>query len=119
MQGSLPLQRLISEWSRHLEQRGHRVRQPRGAANVVVSRNGRSTKYRWVMLHARGPVRRLTAIEHETIERELQRGCRAKDLVFVVVEFERPESKLLVLPAAMAAGIGRLRSDKGGIPWNR
>ena len=119
MQGSLPLERLVSEWSSHLEQRCHRVRRPRRAANVVVSRNGHGTRYRWVLLHARGPSRRLTAIEHETIKRELERGRRAKEQVYLVMEFERPENKLVVLPAIKAAELGQLRSDKGGIPWNR
>ncbi len=117
MDAYLPLRNFVSEWACYLAQRGHRVSSLPGALEVLCSRNGRDVAYRWLLLHAKRDTRRLTAIEHENIQRHLRRGRQAAEQVFVVIKFDRPEPRVVVLPAAKAIKVGRLRSDRGGIPW--
>jgi len=108
---------LVCEWASYLEQRGHRIRQLRSGSDVLVSRNGRGRRYRWLFLHAEGAVRRTTAIEHENLERQARLARKAREKAYLVVKFELPEPRVVVLPAERVAQMGLLRSDKGGIPW--
>jgi len=38
---------------------------------------------------------------------------------YIVVRFDLPEPKVLIMPLAKALQARRLASDKGGIPWMR
>lgn len=109
---------LASQWAAYLEERGHHVKRSHLGFNAVTSRNSHGTRYQWLLLRSGRPTRRLTPIEREHVERELRRGRKAGERVFVVVEFEPPISKLVVLPAAKALKASRLTSAKGGIPWD-
>ena len=109
---------LASEWAAYLEERGHQVKRSPRDFNAVISRNGHGTRYRWLLLRSGRATRRLTPIEREHVERDLQRGRKAGQRVFVVIEFEPPISKLIVLPAAKVLKASRLTSAKGGIPWD-
>ena len=113
-----PVYTLVWEWAGYLEQRGHQVKQPANAFGVLLSRNSRRRGYRWVFLHAEGPTRRLTAIEHENIKRQTVAARKARQKAYLIVKFERPVGKVVIMPAEKAAQVGRLRSDKGGIPWD-
>jgi hypothetical protein len=113
-----PLVQLADEWSTYLEGRGHKLGRPTKASDAIVSRNGQGNRYRWIFLHVEGATGRLTAVERENIRRELQHAKKGRQQAYVVIKFERPFAKLIVMPASKASGTGRLRSDKGGIPWN-
>ena len=109
---------LAWEWASYLEERGHGVALEADDWSVLLSRNGQGIRYRWLLLCAKRPVRRLTAIEREGIERQLRKARRAGERVYVVLRFERPEGRLLVMPAARALEEARLKSTSGGIPWD-
>jgi len=85
---------------------------------VLLSHSKLSRRYRWMFLHTEGSTRRLTAIEHENIKRQIEAARKARQKAYLVVKFERPVDKVVVMPAEKAAQVGRVRSDKGGIPWD-
>jgi len=100
------------EWVKYLKRQGHQVKQIRRAFDVVVSRNGRGIRYRWVLVV--GP-----AMDHENIQRQVRLGREANEQVYVVVKFHRPVSKVIVIPAVKVAMMRLIKSNKGGIPWGR
>jgi len=114
----LPVSALVWEWASYLEQRGHQVKRSADAFGVLLSRSRLSRRYRWLFLHAERPTRRLTAIEHENIKRQIEAARKARQKAYLIVKFERPVGKVVIMPAEKAAQVGRLRSDKGGIPWD-
>lgn len=117
MVGSAALQEFVLKWACYLQRRGHRVKVISGAPDMLRARNGRGERYRWLLLHAKGSTRRLTAIEHEHIQRQLRRAEKTREQVYVVVVFDRANRRVVMLPAARAARIGRVHADKGGIAW--
>jgi len=118
MAGNSPLSGFVDEWIRYLALRDHRIWEFTDQPDVLRSRNGKGTAYRWLLLRAKHATRRLTPIERENIVRELRNGQQMGEQVFVVVRFDRPQGKVIAYPAAMALQAGRLRSNKGGIPWD-
>jgi hypothetical protein len=113
-----PLGRLVGEWGAFLQLRGHSLRGHRRDPSILRSRNGRIS-YRWLFLYSDHTTRALTPIERERIQRQRRAGRVAGEQVFVVVKFERPFAKVVVLPASAIAELRRLRADKGGISWER
>lgn len=118
MGGSSPVDVLLREWTCYLEARGHRVRRPPGVSNVLTSRNGRGNRYRWLLLHSERPGIRLRASQCKGLRQGVAFARRANEEAYLVVKFEQPEPKLLILPARKAMKAGQLRSDRGGIPWD-
>jgi hypothetical protein len=108
----------VLEWSRYLQQRGHRLRRPASRWHVIRSRDRERVRYRWFVLVSQDAVRLLTPIERKQIARELRRAKGAGDRMYLVVVFEPPVSKAVVLPAKRAARMRRVQSAKGGIPWD-
>jgi hypothetical protein len=119
MNGNTAPQDVAEEWIAYIEERGHRVGKTPVVSGVVLSKSGRTRRYRWICLHSKDATRRLTAIEHEVIKRQLELAQKGKDWAYVVVKFETPMPKVVVLPAEKAARMGVISSDKGGIPWNQ
>jgi len=105
------------EWADYLKQHGHMVKKISGAPDVVRSRNTRH-RYRWIILLGRGSARRLTAAERGRLQRQRQLAKRQREKLYLVVKFERPQQKVTVLPVEAALKAGRIRSDRGGIPWD-
>jgi len=120
MDEDAPLVTFAEEWMRYLVGRGHAVKAPVGQPRVLLSRSIQGTRYRWLLFCSERSVKRLTAIEHEGIKRHLslKRKGKAAEQVYVVVSFQEPVPKVVVLPAAKAFQKGRIRADKGGIPWH-
>ena len=117
MRKDMPLVGFAREWAQYIEERGHRVSKLANRTYVLLSRNGHGARFRWLILRSDADVRRLTAIEHEIIQKDLARRGRGKEQGYVVVRFERPAARVLVLPADRALMMGSVRSDRGGIPW--
>ena len=113
----MSLRTLVSEWARYLEERGHVVRRLPNAPEVLLSRNRGRRGYRWLLFHTEQPTRGLTAIEHETLAKQARIARKAREKAYLVIKFERPEAKVVVLPASRAVKARRLCWDKGGIPW--
>ena len=117
MMECLRLWALFWEWAWYLEEHGHRVESEENDPTIVRSQNGRGTRYRWLLLWAEKPARRLRALERRRVRTELETGKKGREHVYVVVAFERPTNRLLIVPAARALRLPVLSSDKGGIPW--
>lgn len=118
MDGSSPIAVLFCEWVSYLWDRGHRLRRPSAFGYILLSRNGRGRRFRWLFLHSKKPWIRLTSIDREAINHQMDLARKAREKAYLVVKFEHPEPKLLILPARTAMKAGRLHSDKGGIPWD-
>jgi len=112
------VQAFAQEWMAYLEERGHAIHWPPEGHFTICSRNGEGRRYRWLLMHSERPRRRLTPIEHETLRREHELAEMASGAAYLVIKFERPEPKVLVLPAGKAARMGWLTPEKGGIPWD-
>ncbi|HUW85138.1 MAG TPA: hypothetical protein VMZ31_20335 [Phycisphaerae bacterium] len=107
----------VCEWSEYLKQHGHAVKQIPNASNIVRSRNT-CRYYRWVTLLARRGARRLTAIERQHFQQQLRLARRNHEKLYVVVKFDYPTQKVGIIPAEAVLETGRIRSNKGGIPWD-
>lgn len=109
----------VCDWAEYLKQHGHAVKRVPAGSHAIRSRNTRHRRYRWIILLARGSASRLTAIERERLQRQLQLARRHHKKLYLVVKFEHPTQRLIVLPAEAALKAGRIRSDKGGILMGR
>jgi hypothetical protein len=118
MNDSSSLNELADEWVRYLQQRGHRVSKSNEAAGILLSQCGHGNHYRWLLLTIQGPSSRLTAADHNYFKRQLAIGRKAGEQAYLVVRFDLPVVKLVVLPADRVLRIQILKSDRGGIPWD-
>ena len=109
----------IWEWTYYLEERGHCVLPPDGPAPALQSRNGNDRCYRWLLFCSQTPTRRLTAPERRMAQRQIDQCKSTGEEGYIVVRFDLPEPKVLIMPLAKALQARRLASDKGGIPWMR
>ena len=119
MSESLPVGNLIEGWAGYLKQHGHRVEEPAEAPGILISRNGRDRRYRWLLRCVEGDSILLTVVDRKRICRQLRMAQISGETAYMVVKFEEPSGKVLVVPAAEAIKVKRLSSDKGGIPWHR
>ena len=108
---------LAREWAAYLQRYDHDVKRTRNG-NALSSRNGAGTRFRWLFAHSTDSTLRLTASDHEYLERQARHARQAGERPYLVVKFEQPEPKLLVLPAAKAARTRLLSAKQGGIPWD-
>ena len=111
-----PLGFLVRQWASYLEVHGHHVEEP-AQPGVLISRNGQRRRYRWLFRRVEGDSILLTLVDRKRICRQLHLGETSGEAVYLVVKFEDPSGKVLVVPAAEAIKVKRLCSDKGGIPW--
>ena len=109
---------LREEWAGYLRERGQPLSRPRGINCVLASRNSGGKHYRWLLLTARGKSRSLSRAEQEDVALNLKRADRLGEDAFVVVKFEKPVCKVVILPAETVLKKGRILSRKGGIPWD-
>ena len=119
MDQSRPLGCFAMEWASYLEQHGHQVEKPPGAPGMLLSRNGQGKRYRWLLLRVEGDSVLLTVVDRKRICRQLRLAQISGETAYMVVKFEEPGEKVVVVPAIEAVRTKRLNSDKGGIPWHR
>ena len=113
-----PVACLVKEWAGYLEQHGHQVEKPTDAPRMLLSRNGRGRRYRWLLRCVEGDSVLLTVVDRKRICRQLRLAQISGETVYMVIKFEEPSGKVLIVPAAEAGKVKRLSSDKGGIPWH-
>ena len=104
------------EWEEYLRKQGHRVREPKGINRVLESRNGAKKNYRWLLIDARGKSKALNRAELEDMKYHLKRARSLNQKVYVVIHFQKPEPKVIVLPAERVLKGKRILPTKGGIP---
>jgi hypothetical protein len=107
----------VGEWAQFLEEHGHSVREVPGAPWVLVSRNGRTKRYRWILLGVEGESLVLGTANKREIRRQVRLARNANERVYIVAKFEEPVAKVVVMPASEALKAKRLSPDRGGIPW--
>ena len=107
---------LVERWASYLRHRGHHAKWLM-RSRVLVSRNGQGRRYRWLLLCASGQTRSLTTREMDRLRRQSQIAHRKREDAYVVVHFEPPVDKLLVLPAESVLKNPRVSAAKGGISW--
>lgn len=90
----------------------------RGISCVLRSVNSGRKRFRWLLTTARGKTRTLSQLELEDITLHLKRAEQLGEECYVVVKFEKPTGKILVIPARRALKKGRILSHKGGIGWD-
>lgn len=117
MKSRCPLGAFEDAWARSLVQRHHDVEIPKGVRCVLQSRNSGRKRYRWLLFVAEATTRTLNRFEREDVEYQLKRARELKQEAYVVVRFEKPSRKVVVLPAASALQQRTIHSIKGGIPW--
>ncbi len=113
-----PLYCLAKQWASSLEQHGHRVDKPSQAPALLLSRNGQGRRYRWLLRRVEGDSVLLTVVDRKRIYRQLRLAQISGETAYMVVKFEEPSGKVLVVPASKAIKTKRLSAEKGGIPWH-
>lgn len=83
----------------------------------MVSRNGRTKRYRWILFSVEGESLLLGGAKRREIRRQVRLARNARERAYIVAKFEEPVAKVVVMPATEALKAKRLSPDKGGIPW--
>ena len=117
MERNKPLLEFQGEWEEFLGERGHKVSSPRGIGCVLRSLDPAGRGYRWLLLSAPGKSRTLSPAERQDVRHHLARAEKLRQGAYVVIRFRKPETKVIVLPAATALERSRILPAKGGIPW--
>ena len=105
-------------WANYVLERGQVLLRPSTISCVLRSRNSGGKHYRWLLLTARGKSRSLSPTEQGDVQYHLKQAERLDEEAYVVVRFEKPACKVVVIPAKTALKKGRILSRKGGIPWD-
>jgi len=106
------------EWEAFLSERGHNVGLPKGVGCVLESKNAGGKRYRWLLFTARGKSRTLNRFELEDVKHHSKRARTLNERAYVVVAFQKPECKVIVMPADKVLKRKRILPNKGGIPWS-
>jgi len=117
MDNNAELQLLEQHWRAYLEQRGHRLDQRAVQPGVIVSRNAKRKRHRWLLLIGDRRIRRLSAPEAAAVRQHRREARRKKEQCYLVVGFLDEPGRIVVVPAAAALRVRRIRSDVGGIDW--
>lgn len=84
---------------------------------MLQSRDAAGKGYRWLLIIAQGRSKTLKRSELEDVKYHLRRARDLKQKVYVAIRFQRPESKVIILPADRVLKRKRILPSKGGIPW--
>jgi len=105
-------------WEAFLSERGHKVELPKGVRCVLQSRNAGGKRYRWLLFTARGKSKTLNRFELEEVKHRSNRARSLNETAYGVVSFQKPECKVIVIPADRVLKRRRILPTKGGIPWS-
>ena len=117
MSQEIRIETLRDEWEDHLTERGHKVRVAKGIGDGLESRDASGNRFRWLFLAAKAKTKAVNEYERADIEHHLRRAQALNQKVYLVVGFEKPKPKLVVLPGEAVLRKGTIASSKGGIPW--
>jgi len=106
------------EWEAFLGERGHKVGVPKGVGCVLRSRNAGGKRYRWLLFTARGKSKTLNRFELEDVRHHANRARSLNEVAYAVVSFQKPECKVIVIPADRVLKRRRILPTRGGIPWS-
>ncbi len=108
---------LAGDWEAFLAEREHKVGCPKGVGCVLQSRGPGGMSFRWLLFIAKGKSKTLNKAELEDVQRHLKRARRLNQKAYVVVGFQKPVRKVIVMPADRVLKRKRILPRKGGIPW--
>jgi len=106
------------EWEAFLSERGHKLELPKGMICVLQSKNAGGKRYRWLLFTARGKSKMLNRFEIEDVKHHSNRARGLNETAYAVVSFQKPECKVIVIPADRILKRKRILPTRGGIPWN-
>jgi len=111
------LEEFQKEWEAFLRERKHKVVLPKGVRCVLQSKNAGGRRYRWLLFTARGKSKTLNRFEIEDVKHHSDRARELNEKAYTVVSFQKPECKVIVIPADGILKRKRILPTKGGIPW--
>lgn len=117
MQQKNLLKEFQREWKAFIRDRGHKVGDPQGIGCVLQSSDPAKKCYRWLLLFAQGKSKTLNRAEIEDMRHHLKRARRLKQKAYMVINYQKPVGKVIVLPADRVLKRKRILPSKGGIPW--
>ena len=106
------------QWEAFLNERGHKVEAPKGVTCVLQSKNAGGKRYRWLLFIARGKSKTLNRFELEDVKHHSNRARNLNEKAYAVVSFQKPECKVIVIPADRILKRKRILPTRGGIPWS-
>ena len=112
-----PLGCFIQEWICYLELHQHRVKATKWP-DVLVSRNCKGRRYRWLVKCTDEEIIHLTAAHQREVRSQVRVARQAGEQCYLVVKFGHPGGSAIAVPAATAAKAGWLSSSRGAIPWD-
>ena len=108
---------LQEEWQAFLAERGHSALCPKEVRCVLQSRNAGGKRYRWLLLTARGKSKTFNRFELDDLAYHEQRARKLKQTAYVVLGFQRPQRKVMVVPVDKVLRNKRVLPTKGGLVW--
>jgi len=84
---------------------------------VLQSRNAGGKKYRWLLVTARGKSKTFNRFELDDLAYHEERARKLKQTAYVVVGFQKPQRKVIVVPAEKVLRNKRVLPTKGGLVW--
>ena len=112
------LEEFQKEWEAFLRERKHKVVLPKGVRCVLQSKNAGGRRYRWLLFTARGKSKTLNRFELEDMKHHWNRARSLNETAYAVVSFQKPECKVIVIPADRVLKRKRILPTRGGIPWS-
>ena len=90
---------------------------PESITDVISSYSKEHNSFRWLLFVAEGQIKRISLSQMQQLAKEIKVAREEGQKPYVVVRFAVPRPKVIIMPAESVLGIGRVRSERGGIPW--
>ena len=118
MDGHQPIDCFMEEWRCYLGQHGQRHKTLSRRPGILVSRNGRGRRYRWLLWCVEGNDVLLAEDQLRTIRVQARLAKKMQQQCFVVIKFGHPGGCAVATPAAQAVKVRFISSNRGAIPWD-
>jgi len=111
------LQILAKTWQAYLRQQGHFLYKTYDE-QLYKSRNSNRTRYNWLLLISKEPVRHLQHRELDHIRSVMEHTSQKNERCYLVAGFAIEQPRIVVLPVSKAVKTGFIQADVGGIDWD-
>ena len=117
MKNKKKLGRFRDEWKDFLIQKGHYLSRSNQKYGIIESINGSGKRYIWLLTESIDSIKSFNEAELEYIREYDEQGKKNDKQVFVVIKFNSPISKVIIIPANRVIKSSIVDSSKGGIAW--